>query len=183
MQEKTLVLLKPDAVERGLVGELITRFERAGLKLLAAKMVRPSQELADKHYPKERTAFIEGMGNKTLESYREGGHDPIATFGTEDAHEIGIMLQKWLVDFITSGPVMAMVLSGPDAVNTVRDLRGHTIPVKAAKGTISADYSDDSPVKANAEKRSIKNLVHASGDKEEAEFEINLWFTEDELHS
>ena len=180
--EKTLILLKPDAVERGLVGEIISRFENAGLKILATKMVHPDQALADQHYPKDRTEFIKGMGDKTLDSYMEEGHDPIATFGTEDAHEIGLQLQKWLVDFITSGPVIAMVLGGVDAVNKVRELRGHTIPVKAEKGTISGDYSDDSAIKANAEKRSIKNLVHASGDKEEAQFEIDLWFSEDEIH-
>ena len=179
--ERTLVLLKPDAIQRGLVGEIITRFEKAGLKMVAAKMVQPDKNLADQHYPKSRTEFIKGMGNKTLESYREEGHDPLKTFGSEDAHEIGLQLQEWLVDFITSGPVIALVLKGENAVSKVRDLRGHTIPVKAVKGTISGDYSDDSPAIANNEKRAIKNLVHASGDVKEAEFEINLWFQPEEL--
>lgn len=180
--ERTLVLLKPDAVQRAIVGEIITRFEKAGLKLIATKMVRPDKELAHKHYPVDRREFIEGMGHKTLESYKEEGHDPMANFGTADPHEVGLQLHKWLVDFLVSGPVIAMVLEGPNAVELVRDIRGHTIPAKAKKGTISGDYSDDSAVKANMEKRSIKNLVHASSDKEEAEFEINLWFLPDELH-
>src|SRR4051794_17797075 len=103
--ERTLVLLKPDALERGLAGGVISRFEKAGLRLIATKMVRPDEELAHKHYPVERREFIEGMGRKTLESSREEGHDPKENFGTEDAHEIGLQLQKWLVDFLTSGPV------------------------------------------------------------------------------
>jgi nucleoside-diphosphate kinase len=180
--EKTLVLLKPDALERGLAGEIIGRFEKTGLRLLAAKMVRPDEELAHKHYPTDRREFIEGMGNKTLESSREEGHDPKQNFGTEDPHEIGLQLQKWLVDFLTSGPVIALVLEGENAVRKVRDIAGHTIPVKAAPGTIRGDYSDDSAIKANSEGRSIRNLVHASGDKDEARFEIGLWFSENELH-
>jgi nucleoside-diphosphate kinase len=181
--ERTLVILKPDAIERGLVGDIIGRYERAGLKILATKMVWPSQELADSHYPKNRREFIEGMGHKTLGSYKEGGMDPIAELGTDDPHEIGLKVQKWLVDFLTSGPVIAVVLQGDKAIKRVRELAGHTIPAMADRGTIRGDHSDDSPIKANAEKRSIKNLVHASGDKEEAEFEIGLWFSESELHS
>ncbi len=180
--ERTLVLLKPDAVERGLVGEIVSRFEKAGLKLVATKMVRPDEQIAHKHYPTERREFIEGMGNKTLESYEEAGHDPRASFGSDDAHAIGLQLQRWLVDFLTSGPVIALVLEGKNAITKTREIAGHTIPAKAEKGTIRGDYSDDSAIKANAEKRSIKNLIHASGDKEEAEFEINLWFSESELH-
>ncbi|HZP55867.1 MAG TPA: nucleoside-diphosphate kinase [Candidatus Saccharimonadales bacterium] len=181
--EKTLVLLKPDAVERGLVGEIISRFEKADLKLLATKMVWPDEELAQKHYPTSRHEFIQGMGNKTLESHAEAGEDVKAIFGTEDPHEIGLQLQKWLVDFLVSGPVIALVLKGENAIKKVREIAGHTIPAKAESGSIRGDYSDDSALKANAEKRSLKNLVHASGSQEEAEFEIGLWFSSDELHN
>lgn len=181
--ERTLVLLKPDAVQRAIVGEVISRFEKTGLKILATKMVRPNKDIAHKHYPANRREFIEGMGHKTLQSYGEEGQDPVSNFGTEDAHKIGLQLQKWLVDFLVSGPVIALVLEGSNAIKLVRDIAGHTIPAKAEKGTIRGDYSDDSAIQANAEKRSIKNLIHASSDKEEAEFEINLWFNEDELHS
>ncbi|MBI4033529.1 nucleoside-diphosphate kinase [Candidatus Saccharibacteria bacterium] len=181
--ERTLIILKPDAVQRGLIGEIISRFEKAGLKLAATKMVWPGRELADQHYPKGRREFIEGMGHKTLGSYKEGGIDPMAELGTNDPHEIGLKVQQWLVDFLTSGPVIAVVLEGESAIKKARDLAGHTIPAIAEPGTIRGDHSDDSPIKANAEKRSIKNLVHASGDKIEADFEIKLWFTEEELHS
>jgi len=181
--EKTLVLVKPDAVQRGLVGDIIGRFEKAGLKIIATKMVTPDKELAEKHYPNDRREFIEGMGHKTLGSYKEGGVDPIENLGTDDPHAIGLMVHQWLVDFLVSGPVIALVLEGDDAIQQVRDIAGHTIPVLAASGTIRGDHSDDSPVKANAEKRAIHNLVHASGDRTEAEFEINLWFTPEELHT
>src|SRR5258708_1815395 len=128
--ERTLVLLKPDAVQRAIVGEIISRFETAGLKLLATKMVKPDEEMAHKHYPTDRREFIEGMGNKTLQSYEEAGEDPLPNFGTKDAHEIGLQLQKWLVDFLVSGPVIALVLEGDNAIKTVRDIAGHTIPAK-----------------------------------------------------
>jgi nucleoside-diphosphate kinase len=181
--ERTLIILKPDAIERGLVGEIISRFEKSGLKLVATKMVWPDEAIASKHYPADREAFIKGMGNKTLESHQEAGEDESKIFGSEDPHAIGLQLQKWLVDFLTSGPVIAGVLEGKDAIVKVREIAGHTIPAKADPGTIRGDYSDDTAMKANAEKRSIKNLVHASGDAEEAAFEISLWFTEEELHS
>jgi len=179
--QKTLVLLKPDAVERGLVGEIINRFENAGLKLVGAKMIQPDEDLADKHYPTDRREFIEGMGHKTLGDYQKSGLDPKDDFGSDDPHHIGLQVQKWLVDFLSSGPVIALVIEGDNAIARVRELAGNTIPILAEKGTIRGDHSDDSPSKANAEKRAIKNLVHASGDPEEAKFEIDLWFNKDEL--
>lgn len=179
--ERTLVLLKPDAVERKVVGEIISRFENAGLTFVATKLVRVERELAEKHYPHDRHEFIKGMGHKSLDSYKEAGKNPVETFGTDDPHEVGLQLQKWLVDFLVSGPIVAVVLEGPNAIAKVREIAGHTIPAKAEPGTIRGDYSDDTALKANSEKRSIKNLVHASGDKTEAEFEIRLWFSEDEL--
>jgi len=179
--EKTLVLVKPDAVQRGLVGEIISRFEGSGLKLLATKMVRPDEELAHKHYPTHRTEFIEGMGHKTLGDYQKQGMDPHEHLGTGDPHKIGLMVQQWLVDFLVSGPVIALVLEGKGAIQKVRDIAGNTIPIYAEKGTIRGDYSKDSPSLANKEKRSIHNLVHASGDPTEAEYEINLWFSPEEL--
>lgn len=181
--EKTLIILKPDAVQRGLIGEIVGRFEKAGLKMIAAKMIRPSQEIADKHYPKERREFIEGMANKTLANYKEQGLDAKSEFGTDDPYELGLKIQKWLVDFLTSGPVIAMVLEGPHAIELVRKICGNTLPIKANPGTVRGDFSFDSSVLANLGKRSIRNLVHASGDSKEADFEIKLWFTDDELHS
>jgi nucleoside-diphosphate kinase len=181
--DRTLVILKPDAVQRGLVGEIMTRFEKAGLKLIATKMVRVDETLADKHYPKDRREFIEGMGHKTLGSYKEQGLNPNEQFGTEDPHTIGLEIQKWLVDGLTSGPVIAVVLEGPNAVELVRKISGNTLPIKAEPGTIRGDYSFDSPSLANKQQRALRNLVHASGDASEAKYEIDLWFSDGELHA
>ena len=179
--ERTLVILKPDAVRRGLVGEIISRFEKLGLKIIGAKMVTPSEDLAHRHYPVDRKEFIEGMGRKSLQTYKEQGHDPRDVFGTEDPHKIGLKIQTWMADFLTSGPVLAVVLEGPHAVEVVRKVSGHTLPFKAEPGTIRGDYSYDSPILANQQQRPVHNLVHASGDKQEAEFEIGLWFSDQEL--
>jgi nucleoside-diphosphate kinase len=179
--ERTLVVLKPDAVQRGLAGEIIGRFEKIGLKIIGAKMFKPDQDLGNKHYPKERREWVEGLGNNTLRSYKEQGLDVKQQFGSEDPHAIGLIVHKWLVDFISSGPVLAMILEGPHAIGVVRKLIGSTTPETADPGTIRGDYSFDSPAAANAGQRPIRNLVHASGNKEEADFEINLWFGADEL--
>lgn len=179
--EKTLVILKPDAIQRGLIGEIIGRFEKVGLKIVGAKMLVASNDLLGKHYPIERREFIEGMGQKSLDNYKELGIDPIEALGTDDPHKIGKQILQWMLDYLQSGPVLAMVIEGPHAIALVRKLRGHTLPTMAAPGTITGDFSFDSSSLANEAKRPIKNLVHASGNKEEAEFEVNLWFTKDEL--
>ena len=179
--ERTLIVLKPDAVQRGIIGDVIGRFEKVGLKVVGAKMFIPSKDLLNKHYPVERKEFITGLGNKTLENYKEQGINPHDDFGHDDPHKIGLVVQKWLVDFMTSAPVFAMVLEGPHVIEVVRKIRGHTLPLKAAPGTITGDYSFDSSAIANSALRPIRNLVHASGNAEEAEFEIGLWFSKKEL--
>lgn len=175
--------MKPDAVSRGIVGEIIARFEKVGLKIVAAKFIQVDKAMADKHYPASRKEFIEGMGNKTLENYQALGMDPSKEFGHADAHKIGLMIREWLVDMIMAGPVFAIVLEGPHAVELVRKIVGHTLPAKAAPGTIRGDYSYDSSALANYGKRPIKNLLHASGVKDEADFEIALWFKPEEIYS
>jgi nucleoside-diphosphate kinase len=181
--EQTLVVLKPDAVARGLIGKIVTRFEQVGLKIVAAKTMVVSKEHADKHYPASRTEFIEGMGNKTLENYEDLGMDVEKEMGSKDPHKIGLTIREWLVDMITAGPVFAMVLEGPHAVELVRKMCGHTLPLKSAPGTIRGDFSYDSSYLANTGKRPIKNLMHASGNLEEAKYEVSLWFTPNEIYS
>lgn len=181
MIEKTLVVIKPDALQRNIVGDILSRFERVGLKLVGAKMFVPTEELANKHYPLERAEFIKGMGEKTLNSYKDQGLDPVKLMGTDDPTQIGQQIQKWLVESLTSSPVFAMVLEGPHAIEVVRKLVGSTLPAKADPGTIRGDYSFDSSALANSSARTIRNLVHASGDAAEAEFEVNLWFESSEL--
>lgn len=181
--ERTLVVLKPDAVKRALCGEIIKRLETVGLKIVATKFLTVDEKLAKKHYPIDRESFIRGMGEKTLENYQKFGIDPLEKLGTSDTLEIGKMIRGWLVDYISSGPVLALVFEGPHVVELVRKICGHTLPLASAPGTIRGDYCFDSSYLANTAKRAIKNLIHASGTVEEAKYEIPLWFTPDEIHS
>lgn len=175
------MIIKPDGVVRGLIGQILTRFERVGLKVVAAKMMQVPKELAEKHYPKERRELWKGIGQKTLENYQEQGLDPVKEMGTKDPEEIGNIVRDWLHAYITEGPVFVFVLESPHAIEIVRQMVGHTLPLKAAPGTIRGDFSFDSSAIANTNKRPIRNLIHASGNKEEAEFEVNLWFGQDEI--
>ena len=179
--EKTLIVLKPDAILRSLTGEIIARFEKAGLKIVAAKMISVPKELAEKHYPADRKELWVGIGNKTLSHYKEMEEDAKKLLGTDDPAEIGKLARVWLLDYITSGPVLAAVFEGPHAVEIVRKIVGHTLPLKSAPGTIRGDYSFDSSFLANNAKRAIINLIHASGNLEEAEYEIPLWFKKGEI--
>ncbi|MGC9521640.1 MAG: nucleoside-diphosphate kinase [Anaerolineae bacterium] len=181
-KEQTLVLLKPDAVARGLSGEIIARFERAGLKIVAMKMVHPTAEMAAGHYagPDE---WIQGMGQKTLDSFEEFEMDVEAVLGTDDPSKIGSMVHSWLVDYVSSGPVIAMVLEGVHAITAVRRMIGFTIPARAEPGTIRGDYAIDSNTISSLERRATKNLIHASGNVEEAAQEIAYWFAPEEMVS
>jgi len=178
--ERTLVLIKPDAVMRGLIGVICQRFEQAGLKIVACKMVFPTRKLLDGHFPKSEE-WIRGMGEKTLETYREYGIDPVDILGTADALEIGQKIKEWNYRYLTLGPVMVIALEGIHAVDTVRKLIGHTLPYKASPGTIRGDFSINAPDLANVVGSACKNLVHASGTTEEAEQEITNWFSSAEL--
>lgn len=177
--EKSLIILKPDAVERALVGEILTRFERAGLRFERLELLTPSRDLVAQHYPDD-DEWLSSVGQKTLDAYEERGIDVNRELGTNSPAEIGKMVKSWLVDFLSSGPVVAVVVVGNRAIESVRKLIGATLPVAAAPGSIRGDFSTDSPEFANAEGRPIKNLIHASGDAVEAAREIALWFGEEE---
>lgn len=179
--ERTCVLVKPDGVKRGLVGAIIHRIEQRGLKLIALKLWTPDREKARGHYP-GTDEWMRGMGVKTLETYEKYGKDPVTEIGTDDPLAIGKMVAEWNVDFLSSGPIVAMVWEGIHVIDMVRKIVGHTVPAKAEVGTVRGDFSVDSPVLANASKRAIHNLVHASGDQPEAEREIAYWFVPKELH-
>ena len=180
-EEKTVVLVKPDGVKRGLIGEVIKRFESRGLKVIALKMLMASSEHAHSHYP-NTDEWMRGMGEKTLETYKQYDKDPIKELGTKDALEIGKMVAGWNVEFLTSGPMVAMVVQGIHAVDMVRKIVGKTIPAIAEMGTIRGDFSVDSPTLANAGKRAIHNVVHASGDQAEAAHELKHWFKDEEIN-
>lgn len=178
--ERTLVFLKPDGVQRGLVGEVIRRFEQTGLKLIGMKMLWPDRTLLDRHYPND-VGFLTTIGGKTKDAFATYGLDVKKETGTSDPQEIGAQVRGWLIEYVSSGPVVAFVLEGIHAVSAVRKLVGDTLPFRAAPGTIRGDYSIDSPTVANLMKRPVRNLIHASGSTEEADAEIPLWFKESEL--
>lgn len=152
--EHTLVVFKPDTVQRGVVGEILTRFERVGLKIVATKMIAPDKKHYHEHY--------EGIGQMIT---RRGEH----------AFDVTL-------DMMIQGPVIAMVFEGVEAVALVRKLVGPTEPKSAAPGTIRGDYSHMSFGYADDKNKGIPNLIHASGDPEEAAKEIGHWFADDELY-
>jgi nucleoside-diphosphate kinase len=175
MHERTLVIVKPDAYERGLTGVILARLEQRGLWVEAMRVSRSEKEIVEDHYPRSRE-WLGVVGGKTLEDYGKQGLSTMDSLGTEDAVEIGRIVRTWLTEFLLSGPMVPMVISGNRAIETVRKIVGNTLPVLAAPGTIRGDYSSDSPDLANSQRRPVQNLIHASGDLEEAAREINLWF-------
>lgn len=175
MLEKTLVVLKPDAVKRNLCGKIITIFEEANFNILEMKMVIPSKELLERHYPNNNKWYI-AVGNKSISNYAEQGLDIVKVMGTDDPLTIGKKVREWLIDYMASGEVLAMVLEGNNAVKNVRKICGNTIPANADPSTIRGRFSIDSSDAANAEQRPIRNLMHASGELDEATYEISLWF-------
>lgn len=181
-EEKTLVLVKPDGVKRGLIGEVVKRIERRGLKVIALKMVMADRARLEKHFPMA-DEWVERLGNKGLKTFTEYNIDPVKHMGTADPKEIGIKVKESLFEYMLSGPLVAMVVQGIHAIDMVRKLAGHTLPVFAEMGTIRGDYSVDSPAVANVEGRAIHNVMHASETVEEANNEINLWFAQDEIHA
>lgn len=175
--EKTLILLKPDAVQRGLIGEIIQRFEKKGLRIAAMKMVWPTKEQALEHYlwsDEEKTK----TGNRTIEIYKNKGIEL-----TKSAIELAENVQLKLVTFLATGPVIAIVIEAAHAIEHVRKLVGHGSPLQADVGTIRADLTIDSYMIADEADRAARNLIHASSSVDEAEREIKVWFSENEVHS
>lgn len=151
--QRTLVLLKPDSVQRGLTGEIITRFEKAGLKIIGAKMMQPDEAHYHHHY-------------ETISK--------LASRRGEDVYHRNTASMM-------VGPVIALALEGVDAVETVRKMVGETEPKSAAPGTIRGDYAHMSIPHANSNNSGLPNLVHASGNADEAKQEIKHWFSSNEL--
>jgi nucleoside-diphosphate kinase len=174
--ERTLAIIKPDGIQRTLVGEIISRFERVGLKLVALKMTVPSRELVEKHYTLD-PEWIRLAGEKSIRNSQEKGHPTLSN----DPHEVGRMVLNSLVKYLTSGPVVVMVWQGMHAVEIVRKLVGGTEPLSSDVGTIRGDFVIDSYRASNASGRAIRNLVHASGSVKESRDEIAHWFDAKEL--
>ena len=153
MIERTLVLIKPDGVQRALMGKIISRFEDAGLKIIGLKMVWVDEAFAKKHYTEDL------------------------------AKRRGEKVRKLMLQLLTSGPVVAMALEGISAIEIVRKMVGDTEPKKAAPGTIRGDFTHVTFQYADSKNQPVRNLIHASADQKDAKSEVNLWFSAKELHS
>lgn len=174
--EKTLVIIKPDGVQRSLIGEVISRYERVGLKLVAMKMMNATPELVEQHYTLD-PAWRQAVGEKSIKSYDDKGIEP----PSRDPLVIAGNVLSRLTQYMASGPVVAMVWEGSHAVKIVRKIVGGTEPLTSDVGTIRGDYVLDSYQLAAHDDRCVRNLVHASGSVKEAEDEIKHWFAEGEI--
>ena len=174
-KERTLVIFKPDTVQRGLIGETIKRIENTGLKLVGLKMIMATEDQCWTHYNKD-DAWFEDKGGKTIENKKSAGL-PVE----KEAIEYGKDIVKALVNFMTSGPVVAMVWEGNQAIGIVKKMVGGTEPLSSAAGTIRGDYTLDSYELANLDERAVRNLIHCSDQTSEAEREIKIWFDDKEL--
>jgi len=163
--ERTLVVVKPDGVEKNLIGKIISYYEKGGLKVTSMEMCTVSEDLINKHYPEEEN-YVRSIGEKAKNAGNE----------VDDVVEYGRMIVHQLKKYLTRGPVVKMIIEGDDAIKKVRAITGFTDPSQAEKGTLRGDWGTDSIAKANTEGRATENLVHASGNPEEAEKEIALWF-------
>jgi nucleoside-diphosphate kinase len=174
--ERTFVIIKPDGIQRSLIGEVIGRFERVGLKLVAMKMMMATPDLVEKHYTLD-PAWRTVTGEKTIKGYVSKGLTP----PSNDPLEITAKILKNLVTYMTAGPIIAFVLEGAHAVQIVRKLVGSTEPLTSAVGTIRGDFVLDSYQMSDGDARAVRNVVHASGSVKEATDEINHWFKPSEL--
>lgn len=174
--ERTLIVIKPDGIQRSLIGEIIKRYERVGLKLVATKLIVPDEELIKNHYCSDPDWFRRA-GEKSIEGAKRAGIEPMH----HDPIFIGKKILDTLCHYMTSGPVLAMVWQGAHAVSIVRKLTGGTEPLSSDVGTIRGDFVLDSYALSNPIGRSVRNLVHASGTVQEAEKEIAMWFDQKEI--
>jgi len=175
-EERTFVIIKPDGVQRSLIGEIIKRYEKIGLKLIGLKMGVTTADMIEKHYTID-PEWMRKTGEKTIANYKKKGAKP----PSDDPIEITKIVLKNLKKYMTSGPVIMMVWQGAHAVGIVRKITGTTEPLTSDVGTIRGDFVLDSYIMSDTDGRAVRNILHASGTVEEAEKEIALWFREDEL--
>jgi nucleoside-diphosphate kinase len=178
--ERTFTMVKPDGVKTRHIGDIISRIERTGLRIVAMRMMQPNKEFVEKFYPNDNDWFT-SIGERTKKAFKDQNLDVKKCFGTEDAIEMGKIVKKWLVNYIASGPVVGMAVEGNKAISIIRKFCGATYPDQAVPGTIRGDFSTDSPDLANTEGRAVQNVIHASGNEKEAKNEIGLWFKEEEI--
>lgn len=173
--ERTFVIVKPDGVQRGLTGEVINRIERVGMKLVAAKFIVATRDQAMRHYGKD-DAWCEKVGQRTVDRMKVEGVTPEKT-----ATEYGRAVLNGLLDFLTCSPILVMAWEGNQAVGIVKKLVGGTEPLTSDVGTIRGDFTLDSYDLSNIDSRAVRNIVHCSDQVSEAERELSIWFTKDEL--
>lgn len=174
-KERSLVIIKPDGVQRGLIGEIIHRIERTGLKVVALKMVIPTEDQCWVHYNKDEVWFKE-KGERTIND-RTKANLPIE----KEAAEYGRDIVRALVKFMTAGPVIVMIFEGNKAVGIVKKIVGGTEPLTSDVGTIRGDLTIDSYDLSVADNRAVRNLIHCSDKPEEADREIKIWFEEKDI--
>ena len=174
--EKTFVIIKPDGIQRSLVGEVIQRFERIGLKLVAMKMLVPTKEMVREHYTLDPEWFRKN-GEKTIAGYLKKGLKP----PSDNPLALAETTLNNLTKYMASGPVVVMAWQGVHAVGIVRKMVGGTEPLTSDVGTIRGDYVLDSYQISDTDHRAVRNLIHASGSVEEAKNEISLWFHDHEV--
>ncbi|MCL4411338.1 nucleoside-diphosphate kinase [Candidatus Marsarchaeota archaeon] len=177
MIERTLVLVKPDGVRRALIGKVISRFEDAGLKVVALKLTLPDKKLAGMHYPLDKEWYTNAWKN-TKKGYDEKGLKM-----DETPLQLGERIRGWLMESLTGGPVVAMVVEGNDAIAAVRKIAGATAPNRADPSSIRGMYSTDSYDFSDSKKRVLRNIVHASDSTPTAEREIGVWFSSKDIAS
>jgi nucleoside-diphosphate kinase len=174
--ERTLVLIKPDGIQRSLIGEIIKRYERAGLKLVAVKMLVPTPAMVEKHYTLDPN-WRRITGEKSIASYQKKGLTPPSL----DPLEVTAAVLERLKKYLSSGPVIALIWQGAHAVAVVRKITGGTEPLTSDVGTIRGDFVLDSYAMSDGDSRAVRNLIHASGTVPEAENEIKHWFKAEEI--
>ena len=177
---RALIIIKPDGVQRGLIGKIVSRFEQVGLKTIGLKFDWASKERIVALYP-ETEAWFKKVGERTLTNYAKKGLDAKKVFGTDDAIQIGRTIKKWLTDYLQESPLFIMALEGYECIEICRKLSGNTIPVLANPGTIRGDFSHDTIDLANEQNRPLRNVFHASDTVEDGEKEIKVWFKPEEL--
>lgn len=175
-EERSLVLIKPDGVQRSLIGEIIKRYERVGFKLVGLKFLIPTPEQIEKHYLIINT-WLKSVGEKAMNAYVKKGLKP----PFDDPIKCGQKVLESLKKYLSAGPVVAMVWQGNEVVGVIRKITGGTEPLTSDIGTIRGDFTLDSYALADPNGRAVRNLIHASGSPEEAEKEIKVWFEENEI--
>jgi nucleoside-diphosphate kinase len=179
-KQKALLIIKPDGVQRGLIGRIISRFVTVGLKIIGLKFEMATSDKVMAHYP-ETEAWFRKVGERTLTNYQKKGLDASSVFKTNDAVSIGKIVKGWLVTYFQESPVFMAVVEGYDCIEIVRKISGNTIPVLATPGTIRGDFSHDTIDLANEQNRPLRNIIHASDSVEDGEKEVSLWFKKEEL--